>query len=155
MIKRIATKPRTREAPKRAARKNGGNEAPASIPDLVFALIDAHKARTKEWLRLYSKLDKAQLQAGETHGPRPWELIEWRNYSAIGGQEIDDRRKEFLNQPGADRKQVEKEFRDANAREAAAEQAGASHVGTLTGPARFRASLKVRLCSSAPLRGAP
>jgi hypothetical protein len=73
-----------------------------------------------------------------------------RNYSAIGGQEIDDRRKEFLNQPGADRKQVEKEFRDAKAREAAAEQAGASHVGTLTGPARFRASLKVSLCSSAP-----
>jgi hypothetical protein len=91
--------------------------------DPVFALIDAHKARTKEWLRLYSKLDKAQLQAGE-NGRRPWKLIAWRNYSEIGGQEIDDRRKEFLNQPGADRKQVEKEFRDAKAREAAAARAG-------------------------------
>jgi hypothetical protein len=103
---------------------NTGKAPTANGADPVFALIDAHKARTKEWRRLYSKLDKAELQARETHGPRPWELIAWRNYAAIGGQEIDDRRKEFLNQPGADRKQVEKEFRDAKAREGAAEQAG-------------------------------
>jgi hypothetical protein len=30
-------------------------------------LIDAHKARTKEWCRLYNKLDVTQFQAEETH----------------------------------------------------------------------------------------
>ena len=98
-------------------------KAPA-LGDPIFAAIAEHKARTREWSRLYDKLDEAQFQAGETHGPRPWELIEWRNYSAIGGHELDDRREEFLRQPGANRKQVEKEFLDAKAREAAAERAG-------------------------------
>jgi hypothetical protein len=106
-------KPETRKAP-----ANGAELDP------IFALIDAHKARAKEWSRLYSKLDEAQCQAQETHGPRPWDLIAWRNYQAIGGRELDDRREEFLRQPGADRKQVEKEYRDAKAREAAAERAG-------------------------------
>jgi hypothetical protein len=117
-------KPKTRKAPaaKPAAPKNG-TKATAPV-DPIFALIDAHRARTKEWVRLYYKLDEAEFEAAKTHGKRSSSLIEWRNYLAIGGQEIDDRREEFLNQPGADRKQVEKEFRDAKAREAAAEQAG-------------------------------
>ncbi|MGB6325831.1 MAG: hypothetical protein WBG11_08665, partial [Methylocella sp.] len=51
-------------------------------------------------------------------------LIAWRNYSAIGGPEIDRCREELLSQPGADKKQVQKEFRDAKARLAAAERAG-------------------------------
>jgi hypothetical protein len=44
---------------------------------------------------------------------------------AIGGYEIDKCFGEFLSQPAADRKQVRKEYRDATAREAAAERAGA------------------------------
>ena len=92
--------------------------------DPVFAAIAEHKALNKEWLRLYSKLDEAQLQARETHGQRPWPLIAWRDHTAIGGYEIDNAREEFLRQPGADRKQVEKEYRDAKRREAAAERAG-------------------------------
>jgi hypothetical protein len=55
--------------------------APAGIPDPAFALIDVHKARTKEWCRLYDKLDEAEFEAGRTHGKRPWELI------ALRGQE--------------------------------------------------------------------
>ena len=108
----MTTKPKTRKAP--AARS----------ADPAFALIDAHKARTKEWSCLYGKLSAAEFKAEKTHGARPLSLIVWRNYEAIGGHELDDRREEFLRQPGADRKQVEKEFRDAKAREAAAKQAG-------------------------------
>jgi hypothetical protein len=77
----MTTKPKTRKAP-----ANGAELDP------IFALIDAHKARTKEWSRLYSKLDNA--------------------------------REEFLKRPGADRKQVSKEYLDAKARLAAAERAG-------------------------------
>jgi hypothetical protein len=106
----MTTKPKTRKAP-------------AAI-DPVFALIDAHKARTKEWCRLYDRLDTAQFQAGKTHGARPCSLIAWRNYDAIGRHELDYRREEFLNQPGADPKLVEKEYRAAKRREAAAERAG-------------------------------
>jgi hypothetical protein len=121
----MTTKPKTSKAPaKRAAHKNGANEAPAGIPDPTFALIDAHKARAKEWLLLYSKLDEAEFQARETHGGRPPELIAWRHYSMIGECEIDSCREEFLKQPAADRKQVSKEYLDAKARLAAAERAG-------------------------------
>jgi hypothetical protein len=63
-------KPKRKAPAKPAARKNGANAAPAGIPDPAFALIDAHKARTKELYRLYNKLDVAQFQGGETGGRR-------------------------------------------------------------------------------------
>jgi hypothetical protein len=103
----MTTKPKSRKAP----------------ADPVFAAIAEHKALQKKWHRLYSKLDEAEFQARETHGGRPSPLIVWRNYQAIGGHELDDRREEFLRQPGADHEQVEKEYQDAKAREAAAERA--------------------------------
>ena len=109
----MTTKPKTRKAP-----------AKIVVIDPIFAAIDAYKARTKEMSCLYDKLEEAEFEAAKTYGRRLWPLIGWRNYSEIGGREIDDRRKEFLSQPGADPKQVEKEFRNAKAREAAAEQAG-------------------------------
>ena len=57
-------KPKTRKAP---APKNG---AKATAPvDPIFALIDAHKARTKEWSRLYNKLGEAEFEAGKHTGP--------------------------------------------------------------------------------------
>jgi hypothetical protein len=62
-------------------------------------------------------------QAGSRGGRRPWSLVAWRNYSAIGGPEIDYRRQEFLMRPGADPKQIEKEYRDAKARERDGERA--------------------------------
>jgi len=69
---------------KSATRENCANDSPADNRDPIFALIDAHKARTKEWLRIYDKLDEAEFEARKTHGRRPWELIAWRNHSAIG-----------------------------------------------------------------------
>jgi hypothetical protein len=107
----MTTKPKTRKAPaaKQAASKTGAKAAPAGIRDPEFALIDAHKARTKEWCRLYNKLDVTQFQAEETHGRRPSQLIAWRNYEAIWKYEIDNAREELLRQPGADRKQIRKE----------------------------------------------
>jgi hypothetical protein len=103
--------------------KSKTRKAPAAI-DPVFAAIAEHKARARERCRLSSKLDEAEFEAKKTHGQRPWPLIAWRNHPATGGRELDDRREEFLRQPGADRKQVEKEYRDAKAREGAAERAG-------------------------------
>jgi hypothetical protein len=96
---------------------------PAAIGDPIFALIAEHKALTKKMYRLSDKLDEAQAEATEIHGKRPFELIAWRSYSAIGGSEIDRAREKFLSQPGADREQIEKEYLDAKARLAAAESA--------------------------------
>ncbi len=92
--------------------------------DPVFALIAFHKALMKEWHRLNEELDNDELNAMKLHGNRSWPLIAWRNYSAIGGDELDRARDEFLREPGADHEQVEKEYQDAKAREAAAERAG-------------------------------
>jgi hypothetical protein len=110
----MTTKPKTRKA----LAANGAAIDPA------FAAIAEHKARTKERSRLYSKLDEAEGEARKTHGLRPLPLIAWRNFSMIGRYEIDRRLEEFLNEPGADRKQIRKEYRDAKARLAAAECAG-------------------------------
>jgi hypothetical protein len=109
---------------KRAAPNNGANAAPAGIPDPEFAMIDAHKVWTKEWCRFYNKLDEAEFEAGKTQGKRPMPMIAWRNYPMIAEYGIDKCREELLSQPGADKKQVEKDYRDAKARLAAAERAG-------------------------------
>jgi hypothetical protein len=116
----MPTKPKTRKTP--AVKQRKSNIVPPADP--IFGLIDAQKALQKKWHRLGSKLGNAQHQASETHGIRPSPLIAWRDYSAIGGSEIDDRREEFLSQPGADREQVEKEYQHAKERLAAAERAG-------------------------------
>jgi hypothetical protein len=93
-------------------------------PDPIFAALAAHRKLSAKSLRLYVELDKAELAAWEEHGKRPWSLIAWRNYSAIGGSEIKDRRDEFLLQPGSDTEQVLREYRDAKARERDAYRAG-------------------------------
>jgi hypothetical protein len=100
-----------------------GVPALASAPDPIFAAIAAHKALVKKTNRLYDKLDLAEHNAKETHGRRPWSLIAWRNYSAIGGAEIDDRRELFLRH-GADPTQIEQEYQDAKRRESEAVRAG-------------------------------
>jgi hypothetical protein len=72
-------------------------------------------------VHLCDKLVAAEEEAAKTFRRRPWPLIDWRNYSAIGEHEIDRAREEFLMQPGADPEQIEKEYQDARRREAAAE----------------------------------
>ena len=92
--------------------------------DPIYAAIKQHRKFVAESDRLYDELQKAENAAEKKHGRRPWALIAWRSYSAISASEIDDRREEFLRQPGADRKQVEREYRDAKDRARAAARAG-------------------------------
>jgi hypothetical protein len=92
--------------------------------DPIFDAIKIHQNLVRIADGLYEKLNRAEFKARKKHGSRPSSLIAWRNYGAIGGHEIDDRRDEFLHRPGANREQIEKEYRIAKAREAAAERAG-------------------------------
>jgi hypothetical protein len=80
-----------------------------TVTDPIFVAIQKHQKLLKEWIRLYEVLGKAENKAKKKHGRRPSSLIAWRNYSAIGGHEIDDRREEFLRLPGIDPKRIEKE----------------------------------------------
>ena len=98
--------------------------ASAVESDPIYAAIEQHRKFVAESDRLYDELQKAENAAEKQHGRRPSALIAWRSYSEIGASEIDDRRDEFLRQPGADRKQVEREYRDAKDRARAAVRAG-------------------------------
>ena len=68
-------------------------------------------------------LEDAEHEAAKAQGRRPWSLIKWRNYSAIGGYEIDRARDEFLQHPDADPAKIEVEYQDAKRRELEAERA--------------------------------
>jgi hypothetical protein len=68
----------------------------ASQVDPIFAAIDNHRKLFKAWNALYDAIERAESKANKKHGRRPWSLVAWRNYSAIGGSEIEDRREEFL-----------------------------------------------------------
>ena len=92
--------------------------------DPIYAAIKQHQMLVAESAWLYDELQKAENAAEKKHGRRPWALIAWRSYSTIGASEIDDRREEFLRQPGADRKQVEREYRYAKYCARAAARAG-------------------------------
>ena len=95
-------------------------KAPAAkAADPIFAMIAEHKRLEKEWLRLSNELDLAEAEARKKYGAQPLDLIEWRNYSAIGEYGIDKAREEFLSLPGADRDKVEAEYQDAKRRFAA------------------------------------
>jgi hypothetical protein len=97
-------------------------------PDPIFTAIKEARALLMAWSRMYGALDLAEYRARKKHGQRPWSLIAWRNYSAIGGREIDRAydeflRSKFLRVHGIDRKRIKKEYIDAKARERAAERA--------------------------------
>lgn len=96
---------------------------PAPDPDPIFAVIEEHKAATEHWQRLSDQLEEGEYAAIRTIDPRPWSLISWRRYSAIGGDELERVRMELLDQPGSDRDQIEMEYRDAKEREDAAVRA--------------------------------
>ena len=80
--------------------------------DPIYAAIEQHRKFVAESDRLYDELLKAENAAEKKHGRRPSSLIAWRSYE------------EFLRQPGADRKQVEREYRHAKDRARAAVRAG-------------------------------
>ncbi len=98
--------------------------ASAIESDPIYAAIKQHRKLVAESDRRYDELQKAEHAAEKKHGRRPSALIDWRGYSEIGASEIDDRREEFLRQPGADRKQVEREYRYAKYCARAAVRAG-------------------------------
>lgn len=98
--------------------------ASAAIIDPIFAAIAAHRSAVKEALRLYRELDLAEAEAAKGFGRRSLRLIAWRHFSAIGGQEIEVAKFEFLRQPGADGEIIEKEYQAALGRYAATEYEG-------------------------------
>jgi hypothetical protein len=109
--------------PMAPALANALSEPAPAEADPVIAAIEDHKAALAEFYRLVDVLEEAEHDAREEHGHRPFALIQWRNY-CIGGAEIDRARLEFLRVRRANSKRIEKEYRDAKARYAAALRAG-------------------------------
>ena len=90
-------------------RRTASKTTKASQADPIFAAIEKHRKLFKAWNALYDALERAETKAKKKYGRRPSSLVAWRNYSAIGGSEIEDRREEFLKLPGIDPKKIEKE----------------------------------------------
>jgi hypothetical protein len=91
--------------------------------DPIFGAIEEYRKLFKACEKLYGALDRAEAKAEKKYGDRPFSLVAWRNYSAIGGSSIDHRREEFLQLPGIDPKKIEKEYLEVKARERAGERA--------------------------------
>lgn len=87
----------------------------ATSADTTTARINRIRALQKQSLALWDAKDHAENLAKSTHGKRPFPLIAWRHYSAIGDGEIDRARDEFLMR-GVDPNIVEREYRDAKRR---------------------------------------
>lgn len=85
--------------------------------DPIFEMIKEHHHLYNEWDRIGTEFDKAEGKVSHTIERRPSTLIAWRNYSAIGGHEIDEMRDRLLAEPRANRKKVEREYRQAKKRE--------------------------------------
>jgi hypothetical protein len=88
-------------------------------PDPIYAAIEAHPRLMAKMFEAWRRLDEAE---GDTEERRPCPLVAWRNYSHIGGSEIERAREEFLELPGVDPKKIEQEYRSAKAREKAKQQ---------------------------------
>jgi hypothetical protein len=113
----MAKAKRVHSTPRRPASKTAANADP------IFRAIDNHRQLFKAGINLYDRLDRAEQKAAKKFGRRPIPLIAWRNYSAIGGSEIEARREEFLKLPSIDPKKIEKEYLAAKARERAVKRA--------------------------------
>jgi hypothetical protein len=78
----------------------------------VLVAIERQRNASELSDRLYQELEDAKDAVLEQHGRRPCPLIAWRNYSMIGGSEIDRARREFIRD-GEDSELIEQEYRDA------------------------------------------
>jgi hypothetical protein len=85
--------------------------------------LDRHRKANKLLGRLHDKLADAKTAAAKKQGHRPIELIAWRNYSHIGGGELERVRRTFLAQ-GEDASIIEQEYHDAKRRYRAVVRAG-------------------------------
>lgn len=83
--------------------------------DTTIARINRIRALQKQSVILWDARDHAENLAKDTHGKRPFSLIAWRYYSAIGDGEIDRARSKFLAY-GVDPDIVECEYQDAKRR---------------------------------------
>lgn len=115
----------------------------------ILSAISEVKRLDELYIKLYDALENAEWEAAKTHGRRPWSLIAWRSYSAIGGCEIERARDEFLKRPDADPAKIEVEYQDAKRRERAAERAEREwdERSGLTEQRRELESIKDRCCS--------
>jgi hypothetical protein len=89
------------------------------------ALVDRVRHLDRHWDELGDKITAVEEDDAlrTEYGRRPIALIAWRNYSAIGGTEIDKARDEFLRN-GIPAKVVQREYRAAKRREREKERAG-------------------------------
>lgn len=94
----------------------------AKQDDPIFVAVKTARATFRAWLAVCDQIDRAETRALKKYGNRPLGLIAWRHYSAIGHDEIDRAREEFLLLPAIDPKKIEREYRDAKARERAAQR---------------------------------
>ena len=101
-----------------ASRRAAARQARGSRPkqDPAFAAIAEHRRADAAFAKAVSRLDRAAAIVRRKHGLRPGLLISWRNYSAIGGSEIEKARDVFLQLPGISRRAIWREYRDAKAR---------------------------------------
>jgi hypothetical protein len=101
------------------------NQLPASAAGVtpVAAAIERYRSADALFYDLSQKLEDAKDAVLDKHGHRPIPLVAWRNYSHIGGSEIEDRRREFLLR-GEDPKIIENEYRAVKQRERDIEKAG-------------------------------
>ena len=102
-------------------------KAPAAVrnakqDDPIFVAVKTARAASRAWLAVCDQIDRAEARALKKYGARPLGLIAWRHYGAIGHEEIDRAREEFLLLPAIDPKKIEREYRDAKARERAAQR---------------------------------
>lgn len=89
--------------------------------DPALAVIDQLTAAHKSASDIYCALDEAESEAKDRFGPKPACGISWRDYSWIGGDELDAARDDFLSS-GLDPVTVAAEYIDAKERERAAQQ---------------------------------
>jgi hypothetical protein len=87
--------------------------APVLELDPIFVAIEKHKQLSAAANELLCRIADLQDTASR-NDRRPIALVTWRNYH-IGGSEIEARRKEFLAEPGANPKTIEREYRKVKA----------------------------------------
>jgi hypothetical protein len=84
--------------------------------DPIIARIAHHKQLSIELTDKWDEWDIAQIEAEKTLGRRPRGLIAWRNFSAIGGSELERCRDVFI-ELGNDPVVIKKEYTNAKRRE--------------------------------------
>lgn len=94
-------------------------QSAAPMRDPIFAAIERHRRIETELSTIRDKITAVEDEQFKIDR-RPIALIAWRRYSHIGGSEIARARREFLNEPGADRAMIEREYREKKAKYRAA-----------------------------------